>query len=159
MPELIKKANELNLINNFKNFSVKNIKHSENAPGKIVKEDLKSENNSIRNNLKVNLLDSFCLDFWNFLMITPSGDIQFCLKKFNYGFNINKDRICDVWRGKRLQKIRENFLRGKRFRECDVCCPGKIFELVNVKKEMRKKLTILKNKNIESKKFQSPQGT
>jgi MoaA/NifB/PqqE/SkfB family radical SAM enzyme len=140
LPYLIKMANELKIRNNFDNFSVKNIRYSERTPGKIIEEDLNNDRNTIKKKIKVDLLKSFCLDFWNYLMISPAGDIQFCLKKFEYGFNIKKDRLHNVWHGTKLKNIRKKFLEGNRFRECDICCPGKIFENLDQKKAMYKKM-------------------
>ena len=138
LPKLKLLAKEYNIHNNFDHISSKIIKHSETEPGNIRQDDINI--NKTTHNLPCNLFNSFCFDFWNFLMISPNGDIQFCLREHDYGINIKKDRLKEVWHGKKLNSIRKMFLKGDKFDECNTCCPPKMIEILDLKNEMLRQI-------------------
>ncbi len=131
-------VDKYNIHNNLEEISPNIIKKSESTPGKIMDEDLIK--NKSNDSLACNLFNVFCLDFWNFLMISPNGDIQFCLKEYDFGFNAKKHKLKDVWHSTKLNEIRKNFLAGNKFEECNTCCPAKMLETLEIKAKMLKQI-------------------
>jgi len=147
VPKLIELAKNYNMVHNYHIFSPELVRNCETQPSKVIDNDLKEHISNGSNLFKHDLFSAFCLDFWNFMMVSPHGDIQFCLREFPFGFNIKKDRVKDVWQGNKLKEIRKNFLNGKRFYECDKCCPGKIIDNLKIKNMMRERLSLAEIKN------------